>query len=78
VGPLPGRNEVGGRSFSPWIDRGSLFLFVVAAVIAAPEISSFLEQWLGGRAMDATICGLVVIVPLLGTWLGKLVVRLQI
>ncbi len=77
MGPLPGRSEVGDRSFSPWIDRGSLILSVVAAVLAAPEISSFLEQWLGGRAMTATVCSLVVLVPLLATSLGKLVVRLQ-
>ena len=76
-GPLPGRSEVGDHSFSPWVDRGSLVLSVVAAVFAAPEISSILEQWLGGRAMAATVCGLVILVPLLATSLGKLVVRLQ-
>lgn len=77
MGPLPGRSEVGARNFSPWTDRGSLFLSVVAAVLAASEISSFLERWLGGRAMTATVCGLVILVPLLATSLGKLVVRLQ-
>ncbi|MDP6661662.1 MAG: hypothetical protein QF545_01805 [Candidatus Thalassarchaeaceae archaeon] len=78
MGSLPGRSEVGGRVFSPWIDRVSLVLTVVAAVIAAPEISSFLEEWLGGSAMTATVCGLMIIVPLFATSLGKLVVRLQI
>ena len=48
------------------------------AVIAAPEIASFLEQWLAGMAMPVTMCGLVILVPILATSLGKLVVRLQL
>jgi hypothetical protein len=78
VGSLPERSEVGGRSFSPWIDRSSLILFAAGAVIAAPEIASFLEQWLAGMAMPVTMCGLVILVPILATSLGKLVVRLQL
>ena len=78
VGSLPERSEVRVRSFSPWIDRSSLILFATGAVIAAPEIASFLEQWLGGTAIIATTCGLVILVPILATSLGKLVVRIQL
>ena len=78
VGSLPERSEVRGRNFSPWVDRSSLILFAAGAVIAAPEIASFLEQWLGGTAMIATVCGLVILVPILATSLGKLVVRMQL
>ena len=78
VGSLPERSEVSVRSFSPWIDRGSLILFAAGAVIAAPEIAYFLEQWLGGTAMITTACSLVILVPILATSLGKLVVRMQL
>ena len=73
---LPGRTEVGEGSFSPWIDRFSLAIFVFAAIFAHGPISEFLEDSGGAHSGILTACGLVILVPVMATSLGKLIVRL--
>ena len=73
---LPGRTEVGERTFSPWIDRLSLAIFVTAAIFAHKPISEFLEGSVGAYSEIFTACGLVILAPVMATSLGKLVVRL--
>ncbi len=73
---LPNRSEVGDRSFSPWIDRICLAIFIGVAVVSGPEIATYFEQWLGVTSMAVTVCGMVVIVPVLATSMGKFVVRM--
>tara|TARA_Y100000588_G_scaffold355499_1_gene410737 strand:+ start:2705 stop:2950 length:246 start_codon:yes stop_codon:yes gene_type:complete len=74
-GTLPERTEVGSKVFSPWADRITLVALALGGVLAAPGISSVLDQWLGVWSMAATGCGLVVLVPLISTSIGKMYVR---
>ncbi|MBR79350.1 MAG: hypothetical protein CMA88_00980 [Euryarchaeota archaeon] len=76
-GTLPNRTEVGSKAFSPWVDRITLVSLAFGGVLAAPEISSMLGQWLGVWSMAATVCGLVVLVPLISTSIGKMYVRIR-
>ena len=74
---LPNRTRVGSRIFSPWPDRIALFSLAIGGVYTAPEISLLLEGWFGEWSMTATGCGLVVIVPLIATSIGKMYVRIR-
>ncbi|MDP7002367.1 MAG: hypothetical protein QF911_02175 [Candidatus Thalassarchaeaceae archaeon] len=72
---LPDRTGAGESSFSPWIDRSSLLILAIGAIVAGPYLASFLEQWLGEAALAVTVCSLLVVVPILATSLGKIIVR---
>tara|TARA_Y100000588_G_scaffold133129_1_gene146004 strand:- start:4727 stop:4972 length:246 start_codon:yes stop_codon:yes gene_type:complete len=74
---LPNRTKIGSKVFSPWVDRVSLVALALVGYFAAPEISSVLEEWLGGWSIVVTGCGLLVLVPLIATWIGKLNVRIR-
>ncbi len=76
-GTLPNRTEVGSRVFSPWTDRITLVALALGGILAAPWIASILNQWLGVWSMAATGCGLVILVPLISTSIGKLYVRIR-
>ena len=76
-GSLPGRSEVGDKIFSPFIDRISLISLIVIGVIIAPELSSALEPQLGGSSFTAVVCGLVIVIPLIASSIGKLYVRIR-
>ena len=77
AGILPNRTDVGDIDFSPWVDKVSLVALSLVAVLMAPEISSTIEPMMGEWSMPSTVCGLVVIVPLIATWIGKLYVRIR-
>ena len=77
AGILPNRSDVGDGVFSPWADRISLVALIIAGVALAPDISSAIEPVVGEWSMASTACGLVVIVPLISTWIGKLYVRVR-
>ena len=44
---LPDRSEIGDKSFSPTIDRFSLFVLSVLGILAFPEIEEALEPSMG-------------------------------
>ena len=73
---LPGRTEVGPRSFSPWIDRFALVIFSFVAYNSYAPLSSFLGGFFGSISEEITVCLLLILVPTMATSLGKLVVRL--
>jgi len=73
---LPIRGEPGNRNFSPWIDRFCLLVISSIAILCMEVVASFLEQWLGSNSLPLTVCGLLVLVPILSTSLGKLIVRI--
>jgi hypothetical protein len=74
---LPNRTEVGSKKFSPWPDRLALVSLSVTAVFAAPLISSSMEGFLGDQSMTATICGFLILIPVLATSFGKIYVRIK-
>ncbi len=77
AGILPNRSDVGDVVFSPWTDRLSLVALILVGVAFAPDISSAIEPVVGEWSMASTACGLVVIVPLISTWIGKLYLRVR-
>ena len=76
-GALPGRTDVGDKIFSPLVDRISLISLIVIGVVVAPELSSALEPELGGKALASVACGLVIVIPLIASSIGKLYVRIR-
>ena len=74
---LPDRSEIGDKSFSPAIDRLSLLVLSVLGVLAFPEIKEVLEQSFGAMSGLMTICGLVTVIPLIATAIGKMYVRIR-
>ncbi len=77
TGSLPGRTEVGTKIFSPFFDRFSLVSLSIIGVIIAPELASAMESTLGGRSLNAVVCGLIIVIPLIASSLGKLYVRMR-
>ena len=74
---LPNRTEVGSKKFSPWPDRLALVSLSIIAFIAAPLISSSLEGFIGHYSMFVTICGFLILIPVLATSFGKMYVRIR-
>ena len=74
---MPGRTDVGDKIFSPLVDRISLISLIVIGVVVAPELSSALEPELGGKALASVACGLVIVIPLIASSIGKLYVRIR-
>ncbi|MBP72129.1 MAG: hypothetical protein CMA70_00890 [Euryarchaeota archaeon] len=77
TGSLPGRTEVGTKIFSPFVDRFSLVSLSIIGVILAPEFASAVEPTLGGKSLNAVVCGLIIAIPLIASSLGKLYVRIR-
>ena len=76
-GILPNRSEIGDKSFSPTIDRISLLVLSVLGVLAFPEIKEVLEPSIGAMSALMTICGLIIVIPLIATSIGKMYVRIR-
>jgi EamA domain-containing membrane protein RarD len=74
---LPDRSEIGDKSFSPTIDRFSLFVLSVLGILAYPEIQKGLETSMGAISGLVTVCGLVTVIPLIATSIGKMYVRIR-
>tara|TARA_B100000686_G_scaffold141994_1_gene149450 strand:+ start:628 stop:873 length:246 start_codon:yes stop_codon:yes gene_type:complete len=74
---LPERSEVGDKSFSPMIDRFSLVLLSVLGILAFPAIEEAIEPSLGEISGLVTVCGLVTVIPLIATSIGKMYVRIR-
>ena len=74
-GILPNRTEIGDKSFSPTIDRFSLFVLSFLGILAFPEIEEALETSMGAKSGLVTVCGLVTAIPLIATYIGKMYVR---
>ena len=77
TGSLPGRTEVGTKIFSPFVDRFSLVSLSIIGIILAPEFASVVEPTLGGKSLNAVVCGLIIAIPLIASSLGKLYVRMR-
>ena len=77
TGSLPGRTEVGSKIFSPFIDRFSLVLLSIIGVILAPELASAMEPSLGDNSLTTVVCGLIFVIPLIASSIGKLYVRIR-
>ena len=77
TGSLPGRTEVGTKIFSPFVDRFSLVSLSIIGIILAPEFASAVEPTLGGKSLNAVVCGLIIAIPLIASSLGKLYVRIR-
>ncbi len=76
-GSLPARSEVGSKIFSPFIDRFSLIALSISGIILAPEITSAIEPILGGVSFPAVVCGLIIVIPLIASSIGKMYVRIM-
>ena len=76
-GILPNRTEIGDKSFSPTIDRFSLFVLSFLGILAFPEIEEALEPIMGAISSLMTVCGLVTVIPLIATAIGKMYVRIR-
>ena len=76
-GILPNRSEIGDKSFSPTIDRFSLFVLSFLGILAFPEIKGALETSMGSNSGLVTFCGLVTVIPLIATYIGKMYVRIR-
>ena len=76
-GILPNRTEIGDKSFSPAIDRFSLFVLSFLGILAFPEIEEALEPSMGAISSLMTVCGLVTVIPLIATAIGKMYVRIR-
>mgnify|MGYP003347789680 CR=1 FL=1 len=76
-GILPNRTEIGDKSFSPTIDRFSLFVLSFLGILAFPEIEEALETSMGAKSGLVTVCGLVTVIPLIATYIGKMYVRIR-
>ena len=74
---LPDRSEIGDKSFSPTIDRFSLFVLSVLGILAFPEIEETIEPIMGDISGLVTVCGLVTVIPLIATSIGKMYVRIR-
>ena len=74
---LPNRSEIGDKRFSPTIDRISLLVLSVLGVLAFPEIKEVLEPSIGAMSSLMTICGLITVIPLIATSIGKMYVRIR-
>ena len=74
---LPNRSEIGDKSFSPTIDRLSLFALSFLGIVAFPEIEEALEPSMGAISSFATVCGLVTVIPIIATSIGKMYVRIR-
>ena len=77
TGSLPGRTEVGTKIFSPFFDRFSLVSLSIIGVIIAPELASAMESILGGKSLNVVVCGLIIVIPLIASSLGKWYVRMR-
>ena len=77
TGSLPGRTEVGSKIFSPFVDRFSLVLLSIIGVIIAPELASAMEPSLGDNSLTTVVCGLIFVIPLIASSIGKLYVRIR-
>ena len=77
TGSLPGRTEVGSKIFSPFVDRFSLVLLSIIGVILAPELASAMEPSLGDNSLTTVVCGLIFVIPLIASSIGKLYVRIR-
>ena len=76
-GALPRRSEVGGKFFSPFVDRIALISLSIIGIILAPELSSAIEPALGGKSLTAVACGLILFIPLIASSIGKMYVRIR-
>ena len=76
-GILPNRTEIGDKSFSPKIDRFSLFVLSFLGILAFPEIEEALETSMGAKSGLVAVCGLVTVIPLIATYIGKMYVRIR-
>ena len=74
---LPNRSEIGDKNFSPTIDRVSLLMLSVLGVLAFPEIEEVLEPSMGAMSGLVTVCGLITVIPLIATSIGKMYVRIR-
>jgi len=76
-GVLPGRSDVGAKSFSPFVDRFSLFSLTIVGILFASELSVFFEPIFGDGSFSVVVCGLIISVPLIASSIGKLFVRIR-
>ena len=76
-GILPNRSEIGHKSFSPAIDRFSLLVLSFLGILAFPRIEEALEMIIGAKSGLVTVCGLVTVIPLIATYVGKMYVRIR-
>jgi|TARA_Y100001970_G_scaffold248420_1_gene317975 hypothetical protein len=74
---LPDRSEIGEKIFSPMIDRFSLFVLSFLSILAFPEIEETIEPIMGDISGLVTVCGLVTVIPLIATSIGKMYVRIR-
>ena len=74
---LPDRSEIGDKSFSPMIDRFSLFVLSVLGILAFPEIEKAIEPSMGAISGLVTVCGLITVIPLIATTIRKVYVRIR-
>ena len=74
---LPDRSEIGDKSFYPMIDRFSLFVLSVLGILAFPEIEKAIEPSMGAISGLVTVCGLITVIPLIATTIGKVYVRIR-
>ena len=74
---LPNRSEIGDKRFSPTIDRISLLMLSVLGVLAFPDIKEVLDPIMGTMSGLMTICGLITVIPLIATSIGKMYVRIR-
>ena len=74
---LPGRSEVGEKIFSPVVDRLALISLSAIGIVLAPELTSSVEPVLGGNSFTAVVCGLIFVIPLIASSIGKMYVRIR-
>ena len=74
---LPNRSEIGYKSFSPTIDRFTLLVLSILGILAFPEIEELLEPSMGAISGLMTMCGLITVIPLIATSVGKMYVRIR-
>ncbi|HJM24115.1 MAG TPA: hypothetical protein QF821_00505 [Candidatus Thalassarchaeaceae archaeon] len=77
AGALPGRSEIGSKSFSPFIDRVSLIALSIFGIFLAPEIASVIEPVMGEKSFPVVACGLIIAIPLIASTIGKMYVRIR-
>ena len=74
---LPDRSEIGDKSFSPMIDRIALLVLSALGILAFPEIEEAIEPSMGAISGLVTVCGLITVIPLIATTIGKVYVRIR-
>ena len=74
---LPNRSENGYKSFSPTIDRFTLLVLSILGILSFPEIEGVLEPSMGVFSGIMTMCGLITVIPLIATSVGKMYVRIR-